>query len=84
MRLPCTISRRYSLREAIRREIATDVTQKQLARRFGLNECQMSRAMKCVDQPTSPWTQIAAALGYRAGLPDHVYVRDAEQLEEAA
>lgn len=34
--------------------------------------------------PDSPWTQSAAALGYRAGLQGHVYVRDAEHLQEAA
>lgn len=84
MRLPHTISRR-SLREAIRREIATGVTQKQLAGRFGLNECQMSRAMTCVDQPTPTWSRIAAILGYGPGMQDHMYVRiPVEQMQEAA
>lgn len=84
MRLPSTISRR-SLREAIRREIATGITQKQLAARFGLNETQMSRAITCVDYPSAAWTRIASTLGYGPGKETHMYVRiPAEQMREAA
>lgn len=89
MRLPHTISRR-GLRELIRKELAeTGFAQNVLARRLGLTDSAMSRAMNHVDAPASSWLKIAAHFGYAPTSQDHLYTHTyvripVEQMREAA